>query len=544
MPSGPSLPRRPSRNDVESRSSRSQSSYSCRNFVTHSTVNFDKVVDQELEITKEQTLQRCDSNVDSDIDQLSGCEGSDEIVAVSKLHHEDKKGRHSQLVLGHSRHCDPGNYDAVLPRGAFPATFHSLPEPPHGLWDTDNVQFLDKVEAKVWIRLTHIEPKDGRFEGRMKFHWFYRVLNTKDRTEPRKRIPGVRMPRLACEVEESRVWRHFDGDTDTTVAWKGITVLSFHGYEIFEVYDFPFDRQVIDFDLFEFVWKDDKDSDTFYESMKVVSFTTETVSMMPDWDCYPAIVEPVHVQRPGSGPSFVCRFTVKARIQRRAKYYITQIFMVTWLITSASLFPLALMPGKRYIGDRIALQSSALLTLVSFKYSVSQEMPSVPYATFASTFLTLQIYTVVASSIETIIGYKLCTGAGGGPGVMSEASLGLYEDFMMIGGLLFWLCYFLYVAFFKRRQSWNDVLDSQNVLQQVQEYKAGTTFMPGNFILQKPHKAKMNKHATITVTDAIVKAVTLQRRLKPVAKDDRLAKNAKPVPNKPRTPRSAAVPQL
>merc|ERR1719401_3280356 len=116
-----------------------------------------------------------------------------------------------------------------------------------------------------------INPKNGRFEGRMKFHWKYRLLKIDDRTEARKRIPGIRMPRLSFRTEESRVWRNFDEDTETTIAWNGTTVLHFNGYECFEVHDFPFDRQIIDFDLFEFVWKDDKDSDNFYESMKIVS---------------------------------------------------------------------------------------------------------------------------------------------------------------------------------------------------------------------------------------------------------------------------------
>jgi hypothetical protein len=233
-------------------------------------------------------------------------------------------------------------------------SFWSKPPPPSGLWDTDDVQYLDKVRCHAWIRMTHIDPKNGRYEGRIKCHWALRTLNSKERTEPRIRVPGLRLPRLVCAIEESRIWRHFDGDSERTVAWQGTTVLSFSGFEMFEVNEFPFDRQVINLDLFEFVWRSDKDSDQYFEAMKVVSFTTETISMLPEWDTYPAILEPKNIKRPGSGPSYATRFTVMLRLERREKYYVTQIFMVTYLILAASLLPLALAPGETFVGDRLS----------------------------------------------------------------------------------------------------------------------------------------------------------------------------------------------
>lgn len=339
----------------------------------------------------------------------------------------------------------------------FPSSFVSVPAPPDDLWDTDDVQFLDKVSCQVWIRLTHVNPKNGRFDGRMKFHWSLRVLNFEQRTEPLKRVPGIRMPGLFCEVEESRVWRRVDLDVGNNIAWQGITVLSFHGYEIFEVNDFPYDRQVIDLNLLEFVWRENKSSDSFYEGMKIVSFTSNTISMLPEWHCFPAIIDPIHVTQLGTGPTYATRFLVKLRLERKETYYIYHVCMVTYFITSAALLPLALAPNKQFQADRMAVQVSGLLTLISFKYSIAENLPTVPYRTFLTTFMQAQIITVVLVSMEGIAAYKITRNDAS-----HEQWLGILEDYMMYVLLTVWLVYFLYAAFGKGRRDWTDVIDGQS----------------------------------------------------------------------------------
>jgi hypothetical protein len=332
----------------------------------------------------------------------------------------------------------------------------SEPQPPPNLWDTDDVQYLDKVKCHCWVRLTHIDPKNGSYEGRMKCHWALRTLNTKDRTEPRIRVPGIRLPRLVCHVEESRIWRHFDGDSEKTIAWQGTSVISFTGFEIFEVHDFPFDRQIITLDLFEFVWRDDKDTDVYHEAMKIVSFTMETLSMLPEWDTYPAVIDPCDILHPGSGPTFGTRFIVKLRLQRKERYYVTHIFLVSLLILVASLLPLAFEPGDAHVGDRLSIHSGGLLTLVAFKYGVSADLPSVPYATFISTFLTAQILTLVAVSGETIFAYKMVDV------YIEKTVLDYAEDALLVGLLITWTMYFLHLALSKKRKSWEEVLGDQD----------------------------------------------------------------------------------
>lgn len=333
--------------------------------------------------------------------------------------------------------------------------FESDPSPPPTLWDTDDIQYLDKVTCNCKIRITHIDPKNGSYEGRMKCKWEVRTLNTKERTEPRKRVPGIRLPSLITTVEESRIWRHFQGDSEKTVSWHGISVFHFAGYEIFEVHDFPFDRQLIDLSLFEFVWRDDKDSDLYHETMNLVSFTMDTRSMMPEWDTYHATIKPCEILQPGSGPTFGQRFMVKLRLERRANYYVTHIFMVSLLITVASILPLAFEPGDTHAGDRLYLHCTGLLTLVAFKYVVSHELPSVPYATIIDNFMNAQIWTLVSVAGESIFSYRTVDK------YIAKEILDDIEDTLLIVLLLAWFGYFWYIVWGRKRKSWNEIMNTQ-----------------------------------------------------------------------------------
>jgi len=303
----------------------------------------------------------------------------------------------------------------------------------------------------------------------MKCHWAFRALNNKDCTEPRVRVPGIRLPRLMCCVEESRIWRHFDDDTEKTIAWRGTSIISFSGFEIFEVNEFPFDRQIVPLDLFEFVWRTDKSSDVFHEAMKIVSFTIETISMLPEWDTFPAIIQPCDIMQPGSGPTFGTRFIVQLRLQRKERYYLTHIFMVSLLILVAALLPMSLVPGDHHIGDRLAIHCGGLLTLVAFKYGVSHDLPSVPYPTLIDTYMTAQIFTLVFVCAEGILAYKVLQiyHAHFCASIMDKC-----EDALLSCILLGWLGYFLHLAFYKSRVSWSAVLASQD--EHTDETRAGS----------------------------------------------------------------------
>jgi len=341
--------------------------------------------------------------------------------------------------------------------------FVSSPPPPDDLWDTLDAQFLEKVKCRATIRLTSIDPKNGRFEARMKCYWSFRSLNSQDRTEVQLRVPGIRMPGMEVQVEESRIWRDMKMSNDRTIFWRGTSLFTLSGYEIFEVRDFPFDRQIINFELFEFVWRPSMDAPTYDFSMKVVDFYVECASMLPQWAPYPAIVRPENESRQLRGPTSASRFRVCLRIERKHWYYVIQVFLVTYLITTVSCFPLGMPPTEDHVGDRMSLYGGGLLTLIAFKYGIADHLPSVPYSTFTDFFLLWQIITLIGLSVETLISYRIIKDEESLTGVSFQVTTIDYAENTILALLVIaWTAYFLYAAFFKKRQPWRDVMGSQD----------------------------------------------------------------------------------
>jgi len=320
------------------------------------------------------------------------------------------------------------------------------------------VHFLDKVVCNAYVRLIHIDPKNGSFEGRIKFYWKLRTAHCKhDRTEPRVRVPGIRATKLVCTVHESRIWRDAVEDSVLTMCWKGVTDITFVGYEIFEVHDFPFDRQLISLDLFEFVWRSHQDANSYDETMKLVSLNMVTLSTLPEWDTFPALITAQELDHLSGGPSYASRFVVRLRIQRKPQYYITQIFLVAFLILLAAILPLGLEAGDKHIGDRLSLHAAGLLTLVAFKYGVSNDLPIVPYGTFTTKYLNLQIITLVSVSVESIGAYRIVTAGG----AELQGRVDVAEDFVLIIIIVAWTMYFIFCAVFKSPRPWVEVLKGQ-----------------------------------------------------------------------------------
>mmetsp|Transcript_105027 Transcript_105027/g.306893 ORF Transcript_105027/g.306893 Transcript_105027/m.306893 type:complete len:385 (+) Transcript_105027:104-1258(+) len=360
-------------------------------------------------------------------------------------------------------------FDAALGDDLAQSRFLSAPPPPDGLWDTDDSQFLEKVRCSAKIRLTCVDPKNGRFEARMKCSWGFRTLNAGDRTEVQLRTPGIRMPGMTVQVEESRIWRDLQLSTKRTVYWRGTSLFTLSGLEIFEIQDFPYDRQIINFELMDFVWRPDKDAATYDFSMRVAEFTLEAASMLPEWATYPAIVTAENEQKLLRGPSSASRFRVCLRVERKHWYHVIQVFLVTYLITTVSCFPLAMPPTEAHIGDRLALYGGGLLTLVAFKFGIADHMPSVPYSTFTDYYLLWQIVTLIGLSVETLLAYRFVTEPGeeGGPGLLEHATVDRLENTFLVILILIWTAYFLFAAFFKTRKPWTFVLENQDKSDQV-----------------------------------------------------------------------------
>jgi len=327
------------------------------------------------------------------------------------------------------------------------------------LWDTDDLLFLNKVRCQAWVKLIAVDPKEGMYALRLKCHWRFRTLNTEDRTETRLKVPGLRMPGLDVQVEESRIWRDLKMSTDKTLFWRGVSQFNVVGYEIFEIEDFPFDRQAINLELLEFVWRDSKDSDTFDLSMNLVYLGVITESMLPQWDPMPASIGVEELIKTGdctTGPTSASRFLVQLRVERKVWFYITQIYLVTLLITIITTFPLALPPTESHVGTRLTIYGTGILTLVAYKYGIADALPRVSYQTYTDKFLVSQIITVTAIALEALIALHLVTYAGA-----DEQIVHYVEHCGLAVTVCFWVGLFVYTARFKPRIPWATVLANQ-----------------------------------------------------------------------------------
>uniref|UniRef100_A0A7S4Q8F6 Neurotransmitter-gated ion-channel ligand-binding domain-containing protein n=1 Tax=Alexandrium monilatum TaxID=311494 RepID=A0A7S4Q8F6_9DINO len=357
-----------------------------------------------------------------------------------------------------------------------PATrYISRPKPPKFLWDTSDHQYLELVRCHAAVRVVSLDPKAGTFSVRMKCHWAFRTLNSQEDSEIRLRgVPGIRMPANRVTVEESRVWKDLTGSNDPaskrtthkTVYWKGTSTFTIEGHKVFHMENFPFDRQVINLEQLDFVWRSEKDEADYYKSMKVVFFNVSTESLLPEWSVEPAYITPMEKTetRPVdlNCPSFAHKFVVQLRIERKEWFYVRQVFFVTYLMVLVSCTPLTMPPTEDNMGTRLEVYGSSLLTLVAFKYAVAEHLPSVPYGTFTDDFLIAPVVTVSLCVFETVASFHFVNRID--ESVTERLDWGENISFYMLA--LLWTIYFLYAAFYKprRRTPWLDVLarKSQN----------------------------------------------------------------------------------
>jgi len=359
----------------------------------------------------------------------------------------------------------------------FPTHFVSTPRPPLLLWDEDVSDFVELVTCRMVVRVICIDPKSGFFQVRIKCNWSFRTMNGNEDTEIHFRgVPGIRMPGLNMVVEESRIWKDLKSDrelqsenekkvTRKTIFWRGISTFQADGRKIFYMQNFPFDRQILDLERMEFVWRSQKDDADYYKSMKIVSFEVVTFSMLPEWEAFPAIIKPLNESEPrapnaannssenDNPPTYATKFAVHLRMDHRHSFYVRQIFFVTYLITISSCAPLAMPPGDEHMGDRLSIYGGGMLTLVAFKYGIMDHLPSVPYSTFTDDFLISQICTITFCIFETLVAFRFSD-------VKNSEAIDAAENWMLVGIITFWTLYLAYVSCLKngRRMSWKDVV--------------------------------------------------------------------------------------
>jgi len=334
-------------------------------------------------------------------------------------------------------------YVGGMPSGPSQATRHV----PDNLWDTADVNFIDQVMCHAGIKVWKIDHKVGRFTVRMKCHWRFRLYKSDSRTEPRVRIPGIRMPDLSVTVDESRVWRDLEKDTLNTMYFSGSSVFSFEGFQLLNVRDFPFDRQLLDLGLLEFVWRKEKDTDIYEESMRICHLTLDTTSLLPQWRPHSAMLRPLNESVfDGGKPLHATRFRVKIRVSRRPQFYIIQVFCLTFMILVTTLLPLGL--KANLVGNRLALLAGGMLTLTAFKFSIAEQLPSVPYATVLDNYLIMQVVTICVVMGWVVLEYKFTP-------VHHQERWRVVSDVLMLLIVFVWTSVVAYFGVFRTREDWD-----------------------------------------------------------------------------------------
>eukprot|EP00928_Gymnodinium_smaydae_P031220 TRINITY_DN22984_c0_g2_i1.p1 TRINITY_DN22984_c0_g2~~TRINITY_DN22984_c0_g2_i1.p1 ORF type:complete len:790 (+),score=125.30 TRINITY_DN22984_c0_g2_i1:96-2465(+) len=373
--------------------------------------------------------------------------------------------------------CGLQYFAALPPRAEPPTSYVCSPPPPVYLWDLPDAQFLENVRCHAMIRVASVDPKSGTFALRMKCHWAFRTLNSQEDSELRLRgVPGIRIPALIVRVEESRIWKDLSSGTESssgtsqkTVYWKGTSTFTLEGFKVYHMEQFPFDRQLMNLEQFHFVWRPDFESVDYYKSMKVVSFTAETCSMLAEWKPEPAYIVPiakfVKVPKDPNDPSYATKFIVKVRVSRLHLFYLWQVFFPAYLMTLVSITPLAMIPMADDMGDRLSNYGGGLLTLVAFKYGVADHLPSVPYPTFIDNYLKGQIITVSFCAFVSVCAFHLIL--DGGTYVVGTDwywDLDQIENCLFYFFCVFWTAWFLVALIVMPwiRPDWRDVWAQKN----------------------------------------------------------------------------------
>jgi hypothetical protein len=320
--------------------------------------------------------------------------------------------------------------------------YKSVPEPPADLWDTSDAEWLYKAACDVSIRVSSLEPKNNTFGGTMRLLWKIRVpkedspkLEDADVDPPKVRFPG-----LETEFTERRMWKEKHPKTAVhSDLWMGVTKLTFSGSQMFDIRDFPFDRQILDLELFDV-------REWHSSQITVVSLEVKTTPLLAQWrSCGPDINIKNECVPAHGAPTGASRFLIGLRLQRIPNYYINNIILVSTGITIACLFVLVVPPSK--IGTRLELYFGGLLTLVAFKFGISESLPSVPYNTVADKILLSQLLCLISLAIEAALGYLLD----------AQERLHDVELSMMGVALVFWLCWKCFLVACKKPRPWDEV---------------------------------------------------------------------------------------
>jgi len=131
-------------------------------------------------------------------------------------------------------------------------------------------------------------------------------------------------------------------------------------------------------------------------------------------------------------------------LERANWYYVAQVFGLTVMITVASFLGI-LIPLEANLPDRLSLYAGGILTLTSFKYSVGDQLPSVPYSTKFDWCILFQFLTLIVCALETLVAFRLVQDRYVS-GEEAKSQLQKAETCFFFVLLASWLLYWFWIA--------------------------------------------------------------------------------------------------
>lgn len=211
----------------------------------------------------------------------------------------------------------------------------------------------------------------------------------------RKHLEDIWHP-AARVFNERNLTKNFE---TTVVATDGTVVCGqrFHGLvsSPLNLKRFPFDEQTLRIQIMSFVFSPDEVQFVVNDHLTGLA---EELSL-PNWSTETPFAHNGSRHIAQLSQNFVC-FDYELKIKRYTGYYISRVILPLFLIVSMSyavfwLPPIQAMP-------QVAISVTAVLTLITYEFTLQQSLPQVPYLTVLDKFVMGAMLLVFLALVETV----------------------------------------------------------------------------------------------------------------------------------------------
>ncbi|KAL6043632.1 hypothetical protein QOT17_023780 [Balamuthia mandrillaris] len=211
--------------------------------------------------------------------------------------------------------------------------------------------------------------------------------------------------------------------------------------QFYRLHDFPFDTQTLTIHLSS-TGHIDKNYFLQHRSRNNVIERFE----LQEWEVLPLAGPSIELTDPSLSSTGVAysEYLAQIRLQRFSSYYVFNVGAVMALLVSmcfyTSAIPLDALP------DRMSITLTLILTVVAFKYSVSDNLPKINYMTLLDKYVLVSFLFLYAMGLENFL---ISTSSS------EKEVVEAWDHRLMVWWLCLWVVFHLYcmvVVLFKRRR--------------------------------------------------------------------------------------------